>query len=109
MNAVVFNKTGLALASIPNPAEIIGAQDYKLNTRYSYLYPTAVGAKYCCALYDTSYGSLHFEGGNYMFMDGHVKWRKAVSVRWTEFGLISTKVGYNTDTSAAGLDTAAFQ
>lgn len=116
LNAVVFNKTGLAVSAIPNVSEIIGAQDYAFNSNYLFMAPanyehvpsfkTAAGG-YIQAIRDSTW-SLHFDGHNFLFMDGHVKWRKAASVRWTEFGLISNKVGYDAGTTGAG-EGPAFQ
>lgn len=33
------------------------------------------------------YNNLHFESGNLLFMDGHVKWRREESLRTGEFGI----------------------
>jgi prepilin-type N-terminal cleavage/methylation domain-containing protein/prepilin-type processing-associated H-X9-DG protein len=96
MNGVVFRKTGLSLAAIPETATTIGMQDYRYASTRLYLAPLKVASGFTYALYNQDYGSLHFDGGNLLFMDGHVKFRKATSIQWTEYGLNSTKVGYNT-------------
>ena len=100
LNGVVFNLTGLSLSAIPNVSEIIGAQDYKYNLNRLIMSPlTAVpdskASGYLYAMYNTDYGSLHFDGANFMFMDGHAKWRKPASIKWKEFGLNSAESGYD--------------
>lgn len=100
LNAIVFNLTGRSLASIPNVSEIIGLQDYKYNISTLIMTPltgspgtTADG--YLYAMYNTDYGAQHFDGANFLFMDGHVKFRKPSSISWKEFGMNSNEYGYD--------------
>lgn len=96
LNAVVFKKLdGLSLAAIPNPAEIIGGQDYKYTTNAIIMAPLWTDSGFLYAMYNSDYASLHFDGTNFLFMDGHVKWRKPPSVAWREFGLNSNEYGYD--------------
>ena len=34
-----------------------------------------------------TYNNVHFDGGSFLFYDGHAKWRKLISLRSGEFGL----------------------
>jgi len=120
-NGVVLSNTGKAIAAIPSVASTIFVQEYKerigillnrpLNstcadtTEYSYWHQgdgTAAGE---------SEGNLHFEGGNYLFVDGHVKWRKLGGVKASDFGLANGTSGAAADTvtaPAANCYAAAF-
>jgi prepilin-type N-terminal cleavage/methylation domain-containing protein/prepilin-type processing-associated H-X9-DG protein len=49
------------------------------------------------------YSRTHFEGGNLLFCDGHVKWRKQSSIGAREFGLDSDAVGIDAGGAANAL------
>lgn len=109
LNANIFNSTGRAMSSIPESASIIMMQDYKYAGKTGYLAPLSkvpnANGPYMYWLYNEDYGSLHFDGGNFLFADGHVKYRRAVSICVNEYGLDSTSIcGYST--SATGVAAA---
>lgn len=105
--------TGRNLAVIPNPAEIVHYQE--INQRYNYylLRPASgsqasdygCGVKYA-AWHDLtaagveSYNNQHFEGGNLLFCDGHVKWRKRTAITSIDFGLVDDSGNSVAPTSA---------
>jgi prepilin-type N-terminal cleavage/methylation domain-containing protein/prepilin-type processing-associated H-X9-DG protein len=95
LNGIVFNRTGRSIASIPEVSSIIVGQDYKWARAMGIMTPLWTASGYLYAMYNTDYGSLHFDGGNFMFADGHVKYRRASSVAWKEFGMDSTRSGYD--------------
>jgi prepilin-type N-terminal cleavage/methylation domain-containing protein/prepilin-type processing-associated H-X9-DG protein len=85
-------------ASIPNTAEIIYVQEFYERRNTAYQRPMSNGANppqwFAWHWWDTSvtparerYSNIHFEGGNLLFVDGHAKWRRYVSLRSGEFGL----------------------
>lgn len=92
-NANVMQRS---IAAIPNTAEIIYIQEFHERRSYSYLRPFNTGAtpptysqwhSWNATLQKEDYSNIHFEGGNMVFMDGHAKWRKYVSLSSGEFGL----------------------
>jgi prepilin-type N-terminal cleavage/methylation domain-containing protein/prepilin-type processing-associated H-X9-DG protein len=90
-NGVVLQRS-LSLAAIDSPASIILASEISTNSYWSFLRPgssdmTASPPKYSYWIYDSNYSNLHFDGGNLLFADGHVKWRKQSSICAVEFGL----------------------
>jgi prepilin-type N-terminal cleavage/methylation domain-containing protein/prepilin-type processing-associated H-X9-DG protein len=92
-NAVVMGRT---LAAIPNPADIIYCQENFLKRSIAYLRPRRVMTKLYqdwwfanpAAPIGLAYSSLHKEGGNLIFADGHAKWKKASALRSGDFGLV---------------------
>ncbi len=100
-NAVVMNRSA---SVIPASSEIIWAHEDQVSYGASVLRPTTQdsGATYLGWL-NSTYDVHHFEGGNLLFCDGHVKWRRQSSIKASEFGLTSTAVGV-----AGGTSTAAF-
>jgi len=85
LNKVVVNKS---VAAIPATAETIWASEdtnsYGVAVVRPY-YDTGFG-KYTAWVVN-SYDTVHFDGGNLLFCDGHVKWRKQSTICGTEFGL----------------------
>ena len=78
------------LSSIPETATTIAVQEDKTRRAYGTTRPwrdtdtTAVGPL------PDKYNSVHFDGGNLLFCDGHVKWRKQSSITIKEFGLVAS-------------------
>ena len=54
-----------------------------------------------CSLFDRL-RVPHSEGLNAIFCDSHAKWRKAVSLKTTDFGAPEPGVSYSTDSSKIG-------
>jgi prepilin-type N-terminal cleavage/methylation domain-containing protein len=90
-NGVVM---GRSLAVIPNPAEIIYLQEHTWRVSHAHLRPASLdGGKTFQAWHYVSpvgegYSNLHMAGGNLVIADGHAKYRKYLSLRSGEFGLV---------------------
>jgi prepilin-type N-terminal cleavage/methylation domain-containing protein len=91
-NAVVMGKS---MADVRNPAGIIYLQEHNWESSYAFLRPAnAADGKYVAWTwwYDTEkapgYNNLHDKGGGLIFVDGHAKYRKALSLRASDFGLL---------------------
>lgn len=99
--------TGRHIASIPEVATVIAIQEYAFRTRNVYLRPqraTATTLQYW--LPNTSYSGLHFDGGNLLFADGHVKFRKQSSICASEYGLGTPSGGPACGAPATGTNLA---
>ena len=113
-NGVVI---GQSIAVIPNAAEIIWAQEQNTLTNTAWIRPRYVSNasgnavppgpyQYVEWMNAISYASNHFEGGNFLFCDGHVKFRRRESIRATEFGIDNPSVGYVAGVSDNSAPTA---
>jgi prepilin-type N-terminal cleavage/methylation domain-containing protein/prepilin-type processing-associated H-X9-DG protein len=111
-NSVVM---GRSLAAIPAPADIIYCQENFLKRSIAYLRPNFVSPNMYTAWWfpntaapiGLAYSSLHKEGGNLIFADGHAKWRKASAIRSGDFGLVPA-TDTNTTAPTNARYTAAF-
>jgi prepilin-type N-terminal cleavage/methylation domain-containing protein/prepilin-type processing-associated H-X9-DG protein len=90
-NAVVM---GRSLAVIPSPADIIYVQELFDRRNTAFLRPgyTAASNDYYYWHFQRApglenYTTLHMQGGNVLYNDGHAKWRRGQSVRSRDFGL----------------------
>lgn len=93
-------KPSLNIASIPNTSGIIMVGE-TATTAGALIHrprPDTTVNTYRGGM-EANFNTIHFEGGNLLFCDGHVKWRKTSSICMPEFGSI--------DTSSCGTDTAA--
>ena len=112
---------GRHIASIPNPSQIIEMQEEPQSFSYAAYGPDSIFNNAANAnpmryfyWHDNNgtggpevYSNVHFNGGNLLFADGHVKWRAIVSLQAFEFGL-STAPGSttpSTDTIAVNPNT----
>ena len=120
-NGVVLTKTGLSLARVPNPADIVFMQENFFSFVTTYCRPVqtnAVGSSPALFQYwhltdcrpaaasaprlpaqpacGEQYNSRHFNGGNTLFVDGHAKYRNYYTMRSGEFGLLPDE-GYVAD------------
>jgi prepilin-type processing-associated H-X9-DG protein len=90
-NAVVV---GRALAAVPAPADIVYLQELWNRRCTAFLRPRWTGGNnYSWWRYErepgkNNYTTIHMEGGNLVFADGHAKWRKGQSMRSGMFGLV---------------------
>ena len=94
----------LSLAAITEPSTLIAVQEYSMRAKASYMRPLLVAGSqstYQSWLTD-SFSNVHFEGGNLLFADGHVKWRKHTSICYGEYGLKTLSAG-----STCGTNTTA--
>ena len=74
-NGVVFYAHP-SLAQIKRPAEGVVFWEFMETRNQFYRRPNYSGAGYGGAVSAGRYGAIHNEGGNYSFIDGHVKWRR---------------------------------
>jgi prepilin-type processing-associated H-X9-DG protein len=100
-NGVVMRPTGLTLATIPAPAEIIFLQENGKSfitcwarpvrthpTRNTYQYWHHIDCTQNPPGKDCeTYANVHFEGSNLIFCDGHVVFRRYRALKTTDFGL----------------------
>jgi prepilin-type N-terminal cleavage/methylation domain-containing protein/prepilin-type processing-associated H-X9-DG protein len=91
-NAVVM---GRSIAVIPQPANIIYLQELWERRCVAYLRPGYnAGANYYYYWHYArapgmeNYVTIHMQGGNLVYCDGHAKWKKGQSVRSSDFGLV---------------------
>ncbi len=105
-NGAVLTATGMALARIPNPSDIVFFHEYSGFSLYAFVRPQqySTGIYYwhlqdCRPAYAArvpqvspgcgeSYDSLHSEGGNIVYVDGHVKYHPFRTLRSGDFGLL---------------------
>lgn len=91
MNGVVGTR---AMAVIPNPADIIYLHEFTVYSRTAQERPRRTNQSQPDGTYtefnNRLYDLTHNEGGNLLFCDGHAKWRKKVSIRFSEFGVKGT-------------------
>ena len=94
-NGVLIRTTGLNMAAVPSPSTIIQIQEFSVLSNTLALRPgllTAIMADYSVWL-APNYNSKHFEGGNQLYADGHVKWRKHDATCASDFGLTNVTGG----------------
>jgi prepilin-type N-terminal cleavage/methylation domain-containing protein/prepilin-type processing-associated H-X9-DG protein len=115
-NAVVM---GRGIAVVPNPADIIYVHELNNRRCICYLRPRTPddGKTYrwwyypnpavSASIPSSNYSTVHQEGGNVVFMDGHAKFRKTLSLRSTDFGLLPDK-GIETGSAYSQPWTPAF-
>ena len=82
---------GRAMSVVPNVSEIVQLHESDVNYRALFLRPYSCSTGYQDWHYNVGgverYNALHFDGGNLLFADGHVKWRKASTLLAGDFGL----------------------
>jgi len=90
-NGVVMGKP---LAVIPNPSDIVYMQEYRFLTRVAWLRPACSSPTRCgywCwwGVPDKrpGYSNVHMEGGNFIYVDGHAKYKKNIAIRSGDFGM----------------------
>ena len=113
----------LKVAAVNKPSEIIMVHELNTVRRTARLIPYAAysggamgGSSDGFRLWTaSSLSSVHFDGGNLLFADGHVKWKKQETICASDFGLVNTglpnggcgvysssSLYQNVDTSAVG-------
>jgi prepilin-type N-terminal cleavage/methylation domain-containing protein/prepilin-type processing-associated H-X9-DG protein len=85
---------GKSLAAITNPSNIVYMQEYRLLTRVAWLRPNCSSPTRCGAWCwwgipknDPGYANVHMEGANFIYADGHAKYKKNSAIRSGDFGL----------------------
>ena len=108
-NTVLMQRS---VSVIPSTAEIVLMQENSTRTNVAALRPSSWAGFSCPAgqaaywHYNNGiveeYSNRHFDGGNLLFADGHVKFRRLSSLRAWEFGLgPADRSGDGQDTNAA--------
>ena len=93
-NGVIFrSNTALSLSAVSQPA--LRAMVQELTTKESYFairprLNSATTGQYWVA--NAGYSNTHMDGGNLLFADGHVKWRKQSSICAADFGFLNSSV-----------------
>lgn len=101
-NAVVL---GRKMPSVAKPSRLIYLQEYFTFTTTAFLRPRESSPdKYATWTYQRTpglenYTSLHELGGNLLFLDSHVEYRKGIALRSGDFGLIPD---HHTQKTASG-------
>jgi prepilin-type N-terminal cleavage/methylation domain-containing protein/prepilin-type processing-associated H-X9-DG protein len=94
-NGVLYRETGLSMAAVTTPSTIISIQEFNV---ISHVFAARPG-KLSVILPDysawlaTGYNITHFEGGNLLFADGHVKWKKHLATCASDYGLGAVTAG----------------
>jgi prepilin-type N-terminal cleavage/methylation domain-containing protein/prepilin-type processing-associated H-X9-DG protein len=93
-NGVVI---GRSLAVVDRPADIIYCQELNWRVNRAFMRPVAASATTYTAWHYTSpigegYSNLHMAGGNFVFADGHAKYRRYKALRSGDFGLVPDQV-----------------
>ncbi len=111
LNGIAASK---AMAAVPAPADIIYLQEYKFYGRtaqerprkHSYTNFTGNYMEFNHSYYDVQ----HNDGGNLLFCDGHAKWQKKTSIRFSQFGATGdgSDATFNFNGSPQGTFRAAF-
>lgn len=103
------------ISAMQNTAGLIWLQDVVASSSHAFARPTnstnynALPIQATDNLSDWNepgYILTHFNGGNLLFADGHVKWRKQDGISAREFGLNSDVKGEQTGSVTAQIDTA---
>jgi prepilin-type N-terminal cleavage/methylation domain-containing protein/prepilin-type processing-associated H-X9-DG protein len=77
---------GRSLGSIPAPAEIVYMQEYSFRTNNARHFPFYIKDQgYAQWYWQTSQN--HAAGGNLLFVDGHLRWKRQEALRSGDFGL----------------------
>jgi prepilin-type N-terminal cleavage/methylation domain-containing protein/prepilin-type processing-associated H-X9-DG protein len=96
-----------SLASIPETASTIQVSEIKISYPFVLLRPERVGgtsgdaSKYQYWIYGADYSDLHFDGGNLLYADGHVKYKIQSGICAKDFGLNTPDSG-----PACGVNTS---
>jgi prepilin-type N-terminal cleavage/methylation domain-containing protein/prepilin-type processing-associated H-X9-DG protein len=78
--------TGRPLSVIPEPAAIVYLQEFSFRTNAARHFPFVMkGRGYAQWYWQTSQN--HAAGGNLLFADGHVRWKRQEALRSGDFGL----------------------
>lgn len=98
-NGVILGKK---LSVVRNPSRIIYLQELNERRSYCFLRPRLLAGGYNLwhnnSVVAETYTRLHDQGGNLLYGDGHADYRKGVSLRSGDFGLIPAE-----DTQASSI------
>lgn len=99
------------LSAMARPASLIWAHEFRNRWNIAVVRPVAGSSPTLPVASNVAYNSwlesanlpLHLEGNNFLFCDGHVKWRRIEGVGAREFGLDSTITGARPTGSVSAL------
>jgi prepilin-type N-terminal cleavage/methylation domain-containing protein/prepilin-type processing-associated H-X9-DG protein len=85
---------GQSLAAVSKPSEMVYLQEYRRLTRVAWLRPQC-GTNNKCSLWcwygekDTpGYANVHMQGANFVYVDGHAKYKRNQAIKSGDFGLL---------------------
>ena len=83
------------LGQVVAPANMVLLQEFSERRRFSYPRPKLQSntSNTFQNIFSTTYNNLHFDGGNLLFCDGHVKWRKQDGLCASDFGFTGNVCG----------------
>ncbi|MEI7731548.1 MAG: type II secretion system protein [Verrucomicrobiota bacterium] len=107
-NAVIMNRK---ISAIPRTSDLIYLQELWETRSVAYLRPAFAKPKYI-TWHNTDpvevtegskehYSSLHTQGGNLVFGDGHVEYRKGIKIRSYDYGLLPSTDSWATPWTAS--------
>lgn len=109
-NGVVLRPRGLAVASIAGSANVVLMDESNNFSNLCLVRPAVNSTWGCGAQYiywhnnagtteaTETYMNNHFIGSNFLYCDGHVKWKRVIAVTAADFGLAAGTTGQPTDT-----------
>jgi len=93
---------------VPNlysPSTLVQVQELNTSGENAYTFPYFTGS--WVHWYDNpALNDLHFDGGNMLYCDGHVKWKAQSAVCRSDFGLSGTQCGIEPTTATANRNAA---
>ncbi len=94
ISGVIFRTDyGLSMAAVSQPVSRVMISELQMISSYAAVRPFESSAgTYIYWLPSASYSNQHMEGGNLLFSDGHVKWRKQSGICASDFGLLNSGV-----------------
>jgi prepilin-type N-terminal cleavage/methylation domain-containing protein/prepilin-type processing-associated H-X9-DG protein len=93
-----------SIASIPSVSTTIQLTELPVSYPNSYVKPSIDSGVWVSWLPNSGYSNVHFDGGNLLYADGHVKWKIQSNVCAIEFGLVPSSgplCGVNSGTATA--------
>lgn len=121
-NGVLFRDDSVAVSAIPDVANIVMVSESRESLSIGIVRPVR-GASYMCGTEYTAwhfnlgsprtdeteiYLNNHFIGSNFVYADGHVKYRPADTVRAADFGLANGSTGNVADTVLSDMGTNCY-
>ena len=82
-----------SIASISNTAGLIAVQELQYSYSHAFARPWYKDANTLNDATRADYASLHFDGSNLLFFDGHVKWKKQSRICAVDFGMQGAQCG----------------
>lgn len=104
-NNMVIRASGLSMAAIPESSKIITTQELQYTNGSLYLRPAFYMGTYQSWL-TVNYNNRHFDGGNLLYADGHVKWVRQSNVCAVDFGITAVAGGPACGNSGSAYSTA---